>query len=504
MSIEKQLKKGNNNYNYTLSDLSKYNIKNTDFEIIWGDNFDDTELNYNNWEYELGCIRNIEQQHYVNNKENIFIRKNPINNNYELVLKATQRNANLQYINPKSSNNDKKKVIYNSGSIRTHGKVEFLYGRIEMRAKLPKGKGVFPAFWTLGSDNIINDCINKSQGYSWARCGEIDIMELVGQDEGMDGNKTVYQTIHIAGNSSPNSYQKLAGTNYKIENDFYDDYHIFGINWTKGKIQWYVDNKIVNSLDYTNNPVALKVIDRPQYIQINLAMGGIWPGSVAENIGNTPQSEYVIDYVCYAQNKQQKEDAKEYYKDAPKIENTSDLVIYEGDTISDILNNVKINSFSNIDFSITDYPNFTVKEKNATNNNPITKVELVHKGKNDTKKLYELPKGNYKLYYTALPKNLSIDNYGKPDGDKNYKFHRVSVNLTIKERNLNTDLKNEKLILNGKINSTLDTIKLPKNWYWEEPKKIISSHIEKVNVLFKNNEGFEKLQTIKINIIQNY
>ncbi|MFX3903988.1 family 16 glycosylhydrolase, partial [Streptococcus suis] len=70
-------------------------------------------------------------------------------------------------------------VKYNSGSVRTQGKQEFLYGRIEAKIKLPKGKGVFPAFWTLGSDFHMDGRINPKQGYDWPSVGEIDIMELI-------------------------------------------------------------------------------------------------------------------------------------------------------------------------------------------------------------------------------------------------------------------------------------------------------------------------------------
>lgn len=105
-----------------------------------------------------------------------------------LVLKATDRAKEDQYKNPRGN----RQVIYNSGSVRTHGKQEFLYGRIEMRAKLPKGRGAFPAFWTLGADFTLDGKINGKQGYGWSRCGEIDIMELLGGYEGEARNKQVW------------------------------------------------------------------------------------------------------------------------------------------------------------------------------------------------------------------------------------------------------------------------------------------------------------------------
>ena len=138
----------------------KTSIDKENYDFVWADDFNDENLNLSNWEYELGSIRGIEQQHYVNDPENVSIRKN--GDNGELVLKATDRPKELQYNNPR--NNDRK-VIYDSGSVRTHGKQEFLYGRIEMKAKLPKGKSVFPAFWTLGSEFTLDGDVSSKQGY---------------------------------------------------------------------------------------------------------------------------------------------------------------------------------------------------------------------------------------------------------------------------------------------------------------------------------------------------
>lgn len=90
-------------------------------------------------------------------------------------------------------------------------------------------------------------------------------------------------------------------------------------------------------------------------------MGGAWPGKVATDLGGKLESQYAIDYVYYAQNNQQKEDAEEYYKSSPKIEEAKDIVIYEGDT--DLLSNVKVSNNASVDFSITDYPQFGDKEK---------------------------------------------------------------------------------------------------------------------------------------------
>lgn len=468
------------------------NTENDDenYEFVWADDFNENELDLSSWEYELGSIRGWEQQHYVDDPENVFVRDNTEGG--ELVLKATDRPEEIQYNNPR---NESRKVIYNSGSVRTHGKEEFLYGRIEIRAKLPKGQSVFPAFWTLGSDFTIDGDISNSQGYGWARCGEIDIMELIGSNEGGVGNKTVYQTIHTSDGNDGNDH-KLAGVSYTISEDFADDYHVFGINWSKGKMEWYVDDQIVKTVDYSNDPIASKCLDRPQYIQMNLAMGGAWPGEIQEGLAG---AEYAIDYVYYAQNEQQKLDAEEYYENSPKVLSyDKDITIYEGDT--DILSNVLVNDNADIDFSITDAPKFSSKEKEATTETALTSVDLLCEGKNDLEALAGLQAGEYTLYYTALPENLKLDtaNGNIPDAYENYKFDRKATNLTIKERSLETDLLNNNLSLDGYVNDTLETIALPDGWSWDEADTVITEDMGEVSVTFSKN-GFEKTEKVKIN-----
>ena len=462
------------------------------YDIVWADDFNEPQLDLSTWEYELGSIRGIEQQHYVDSEENVFMRQNQEGG--ELVLKATDRPTELQYNNPRDAS---RRVIYNSGSVRTHGKEEFLYGRIEMRAKLPEGQSVFPAFWTLGSDFTLDGDVNSEQGYGWARCGEIDIMELIGSGEGGAGNKTVYQTIHTQ-DGTDDGYKKFGGTSYTISEDFNDEYHIFGMNWSKGKIEWYVDDQIVATVNYAGDPIGEKCLDRPQYIQMNLAMGGAWPGPIAPGLAGT---EYAIDYVYYAQNEQQKADAAEYYSNSPKILGYDDISIYEGDT--DLLSNVAISDNADIDFSVTDSPQFSIKEETATLGNGLTSVDLLCKGKNDLNKLANLPAGEYSLHYTALPKGLkydsSVSGVEVPSAKENYKFDRKTVNLTIKERSLQTDLENSELSLDGYVNDTLSTIALPDGWTWDEPETIISENMSEVSVTFNKN-GFEKSENVKINV----
>ena len=100
------------------------------------------------------------------------------------------------------------------------------------------------------------------------------------------------------------------------EGIFNDDYHIFGVNWSKNKLEFYVDDKIVGSFDYGDNEEYKRCFNRPQYIQLNLATGGNWAGDAGNDLAG---QKYEVDYVYYGQNAQQKADSEEYYENAIKI-----------------------------------------------------------------------------------------------------------------------------------------------------------------------------------------
>lgn len=196
---------------------------------------------------------------------------------------------------------------------------------------MPKGKGVFPAFWTLGSDFHMDGRINPKQGYDWPSVGEIDIMELIGAPtderlaEGEKGgtnnsNKNAVGTPHFyyantQDGDRDGSYgyydedgQYIAsslGGNLKITEDFYDKYHVFGINWTPDKIEWYVDGVVYNTLNFSDptnsaNDKRLKAaaasLNRPQYIQFNLATGGNWAGDAGDYLAKDG-TELKVDWV---------------------------------------------------------------------------------------------------------------------------------------------------------------------------------------------------------------
>lgn len=445
------------------------------YEFVWADDFNENKLDTSKWGYELGCIRGVEQQHYTKEADNVFV------DNGQLTLQITERAKEDQYKNPRGD----RQVIYDSGSIRTHGKQEFLYGRIEIKAKLPKGKGVFPAFWTLGSDFSLDGAINKEQGQPWPVCGEIDIMELTGKesDSADKGNQTVWQTLHY-GNGADLDNGKYAGngTGWSLpEGVFNDNYHVFGLNWSKGKMEWYVDDQIVRTVDYSDDPLAMLTLDRPQYVQLNLAAGGNWPGDAGLDIAG---QQFNVDYIYYAQNEQQKADAEEYYKSAAKIDGVKNVTMYEGD-IPDLLAGMTSTNNTTVDFSVENEHMFT----NVGGN---TKVELVCKGKADAAKLATLPSGQYNIHYSAIPNDESL---------KLNPYTRKSALLTIKERSFTTDLKNSGLKLEGYANDHLGDIQLPEGWTWDNSEEVLSLDMKECGVTFEAN-GFIKNEKVKPTVLE--
>ena len=332
-----------------------------------------------------------------------------------------------------------------------------------MKAKLPKGQGVFPAFWTLGADFSLDGDIAADQGYGWPRCGEVDIMELTGDSvDGSYNNRTVYQTLHYGTDDNDSGKYAGNGTAASLNSgNFNDEYHVFGINWSKGKIEWYVDNQIVRTVDYSDDQAAVNALDKPQYIQFNLAMGGAWPGPVGTDLAGTT---YDIDYVYYARSPQQQADAEAYYANVPEINGASDITMQKGTTVN-LLENVTTDADHYLDFSINDAPMFV-------NNGGKTEVSLVCKGKDDLESLKNLPAGTYDLHITAIPKSAKPDpkDPNQLDRTQAYVLNRKTVKLTIVESDKNILQEKiaeaEALLLKTDVytEKTLDYLNKSVNW----------------------------------------
>lgn len=438
------------------------------YSYVWEDDFNAQELDQDIWGYELGRVRGNEQQHYTDSNDNVFLRDG------KLVLKVTDRKLEDQYFTPASS--AARKVIYDSGSVRTSGKKEFLYGRIEMKAKLPKGKGAFPAFWTLGADFNLDGDISGSQGYGWPACGEIDIMEMIGGtiredeiNEGNQSNKIVYATPHFyyangdADKDGSYSPYELGGS-IAINNDFNDDYHIFGINWSEDRIEWYLDGEIYNTIEYDQSDERIKALqacfNRPQYIQMNLATGGNW----AKNAGNylaEDNTEFTIDWVRYYQNSEQKASSDEYYSDSPIMKGIKNTFMVEGETpnlVDDIIVTNTGDKGYVVDYSIEDEFMF-----NNSGDYKKSGAYLRCKGSDDIEGLKSLVPGVYNIYYTAYPKDTGFGGIVTPT----HKLQRQVATLVVLDKNAisNTNLYGGQGITAFE-NSLLSQVELPKDYEW--------------------------------------
>jgi beta-glucanase (GH16 family) len=230
--------------------------------LVMADEFNtDGELDNSIWNYEIGTGQNgwgnNELQYYTDRTENVNVE-----NGY-LLLTAKEENYNGS--------------SYTSARLTTQGKLEQTYGRFEARIRLPYGKGLWPAFWLLGSDCETN---------IWPQCGEIDIMEYLG-----DNPNTIFGSVHGPGYSAGEAVTK----DYVLENDRYDTgFHVFGIEWSPDYINYYVDDTLYQQITPADVPGEW-VFDHPFYIILNVAVGGNFPG--APNAETVFPQTMLVDYV---------------------------------------------------------------------------------------------------------------------------------------------------------------------------------------------------------------
>lgn len=229
------------------------------WNLVWSDEFNGSgAINTANWNYDLGAggWGNGEWETYTNSTANVYQ-----DGAGSLVIKAIKNGS-----------------TYTSGRIHTSGKRQFTYGKIEMRAKLPYGQGIWPAFWMLGAT-----------GGTWPNNGEIDIMENIGKA----GEQTkVYGTIHGPGYSGGSGISAV----YNGPR-FADAFHTFTIEWEANTIRWYVDGNLYVTRTTASIPAGTQWVynNRNFFIILNLAVGGAWPGY--PDASTVFPQYYTIDYV---------------------------------------------------------------------------------------------------------------------------------------------------------------------------------------------------------------
>jgi len=246
----------------SCSDTAKMTADN-DWKLYWAEEFNYTGLpDSTKWNYDVGGHGwgNNELQYYTKaSSRNVEV------SNGTLKLKAIQE---------KMDNRD-----YTSARILTKDKADFTYGKVEIRAKLPAGRGLWPAIWMLGSN------INT---VSWPDCGEIDIMEHVGFQK-----DSIFGTIHTKAYNHGIGTQK---TKSIFIGDPYKSFHVYSIEWTPEHMNFYVDDALYNHFENEHKTTAEWPFDSSFFIILNLAIGGNWGGK--EGVDKTIfPATMEVDYV---------------------------------------------------------------------------------------------------------------------------------------------------------------------------------------------------------------
>lgn len=235
-----------------------YNTVQNDYKLVWSEEFEDsTTLNLDEWKYEtgngVGGWGNNEHQYYTNERANCFI------NDGKLVIRALEQEVNG--------------YKYTSARIRTYGETSWKYGRFDIKAKLPKGNGSWPAIWMMPLE---------SKYGGWPASGEIDIMETA---------YTYYKnqilgTTHTTYGNGSNGRQ--VGKTITVGETIYNEYHTYSIEWLPDKIIWYIDDVsffTYEATDFSACPTSsLWPFDQKFFLILNVAIGGNMGGAIAEDL----------------------------------------------------------------------------------------------------------------------------------------------------------------------------------------------------------------------------
>jgi len=217
------------------------------YNLVWNDEFEGVAVNEQNWTFETGngCPQlcgwgNNELQYY--RRENAGVGDG--------VLTIEARRESIQGSG------------YTSARMITRNKRSFGYGRVDIRALLPKGQGIWPALWMLG---------NNISTVGWPACGEIDIMEMVG---GSGRENTVHGTLHW---DYQGTHAQYGGSKIRSSGTYADEYHVFTIIWDPSSIRWYVNDQHFVTADIL--PASMGAFHQEFFFIFNLAVGGNWPGN---------------------------------------------------------------------------------------------------------------------------------------------------------------------------------------------------------------------------------
>jgi len=253
--------------------------------LVWSDEFANSgaanaQPNSATWTYDVGtdCCGNNELETYCAWGSTT----GPCTPSSPNAYVGTDGYLHIVALNPSAS-------VYTSARLKSQGLFSFMYGRIEARIQIPESQGMWPAFWMLGNNITTNP---------WPACGELDIMEHI------DGNNTPFGG---PGNGSAPGYDWVqssihgtnlnGGTPYTVSGFSAATWHTYGMIWTKGQVQYYIDNPSNIYETFTpNTQTGTWPFDQgPQFIILNLAVGGDWPGN--PNSTTVFPGNMLVDYV---------------------------------------------------------------------------------------------------------------------------------------------------------------------------------------------------------------
>jgi beta-glucanase (GH16 family) len=228
---------------------------------VWNDEFSGSTLNTSNWGYDIGD--GCPNCGWGNNELQYYRTENATVANDVLTIEARKESFGGK--------------LYTSSRIKTQGKKSFRYGRVDIRALLPRGQGIWPALWMLG---------NNITTIGWPSCGEIDIMEMIG---GSGRENQVHGTIHY----NDNGHIYTGGTYTLQSGMFYQAYHVFTLIWDETSLKWYVNDQLYKEINIAGT--AMTAFHQQFFFIFNVAVGGNWPGYPDSNT-QFPQ-RMKVDYI---------------------------------------------------------------------------------------------------------------------------------------------------------------------------------------------------------------
>jgi beta-glucanase (GH16 family) len=237
------------------------------WKLVWKDEFSKSAIDGKNWTHEVNGKGggNNELQYYTDRRENSRVQKG------FLILEARKETH-------RGRDGTRE---YTSARLNTKGKACWKYGAFEFRARMPRGKGIWPAVWMLPE---------KNEYGTWAASGEIDIMEYLGHEP-----NRVHGTLHYGGKWPRNTH---SGKSFTLERgDFSSQFHVFRMEWEEKEFRWYVDGKLYQTQKKwrsDGHPFPAP-FDKPFHLVLNVAVGGRWPGNPDERT-RFPQ-QMIVDYI---------------------------------------------------------------------------------------------------------------------------------------------------------------------------------------------------------------